>query len=76
MSSIKARSEHLRPYIEREISLLSALNCDFILKLEGSCFISEPTEIILEEYLVLLTELAEGNLDSYIMNFPGLAPEE
>ncbi len=76
MSSIKAKSEHLRPYIEREISLLTALDCDFILKCKEPCFISEPTEIILEEYLVILTELAEGNLEKYIMDYPGLIPEE
>lgn len=58
-----------------EISLLMSLKSSFIMKLEDACFITEATGQLRNESLVIISELAEGNLDFYIKTYQGLVPE-
>ena len=45
------------------------------MKLEDACFITEATGQLRNESLVIISELAEGNLDFYIKTYQGLVPE-
>ncbi len=76
IEAINADKARLKPYVEREISYLTHLKCNKIMKLKDQCFLSGPTEAINEEHLVIICELAEGNLDEFIMNYDGRIPEE
>ncbi len=76
MYKINEDSEKLRPYVEREISYLMSLSCNYIMKLEDGCFVSGPTTAVKEDHLVIMSELAEGNLEEFINNYPGDVPEE
>ncbi len=46
------------------------------MKLEDACFISDATSAIKEEHLVIISELAEGNLDDYIKKYQGHISED
>ncbi len=76
IDSINERSELLKPYVEREISYLMSFDCNYIMKLEEGCFVSTPTTAVKEDHLVIMSELAEGNLEDFIMKYPGDVPEE
>ena len=58
-------SELLKIYLQREISFLMALKCNYIMKLEDTCFISDSTSAVKQDHLVIISELAEGNLVKY-----------
>lgn len=53
-----------------------AIKCNYIMKLEDSCFLSGPTSVMNKRHLVIVSELAQDNLDSYIKNYHGLISEE
>ncbi len=76
MKSINADKALLKPYVEREISYLTYLNSNKIMKLEDQCFVSGPTHYLNEEKLVIICELAEGNLDDFIKDYDGFIPED
>ncbi len=66
LDKINEDSELLKTYVEREMSFLTSLSCSFIMKLEDSCFVSGPTSAVQCEHLVILSELAQENLEDYI----------
>ncbi len=74
--SIEENSAIMKPYVEREISLLTSFNHNYTMQLEDGIFISEANDILPDEQLVIISELAEGNLQDYIKNYPGFVPEE
>ncbi len=76
MKKIYEDSELLRPYVQREISYLTSIDSNKIMKLEDQCFVSGPSEFIKKEHLVMICELAEGNLDDFIKSHKAPIPEE
>lgn len=76
IKSIYDNSELMKTYVEREISLLMSLNHNYIMELEGECFITGRAQFWLEDQLVIISELAEGNLEEYIKKYQGHIPEE
>lgn len=45
------------------------------MKLEDQCFLTKPSKTFKHECLVIICELAEGNLYSYIKHYNGHIPE-
>lgn len=53
-----------------------SLKSNYIIKLEDECFISKPTSEVRNEHLVIISELAEKNLEDYIKDYVGPIPEQ
>lgn len=66
----------LKSYIEREVAFLTSLESNFIMKLEDDCFISGPTSAVKDNHLVIIGELALGNLENFIQYYQGNVPED
>ncbi len=45
------------------------------MKQEDECFISGPNKILNVDHVVIISELAQTNLEKYIMNYNGKIPE-
>ena len=69
-------SEFLKTYLQREVSFLMNLSCNYIMQLEDICFISSATSAVKQEHLVIIGELAQENLDDFITKYKGPIPEE